>query len=71
MPLTVVRREHHHLYSRLPRSADAQRAVDALLRLQHAEELQIEHARTESSSPSGTCSRRTGTSERWGRRTWR
>ena len=48
MPLTVVRREHHHLYSRLPRSADARRAVDALLRLQHAEEQQIEHARAES-----------------------
>ncbi|MCJ1715129.1 MarR family winged helix-turn-helix transcriptional regulator [Microbacterium sp. M1A1_1b] len=48
MPLTVVRREHHHLYGRQPRSAAAQRAVDALLRLQHAEEQQIEHARTES-----------------------
>lgn len=48
MPLTVVRREHHHLYSSQPRSAEAQRAVDAVLRLQHAEEQQIEHARTES-----------------------
>ena len=48
MPLTVVRREHHHLYSRQPRTTAAQHAVDALLRLQHAEEQQIEHARVES-----------------------
>jgi len=48
MPLTVVRREHHHLYSQQPRSAAAQQAVDTLLRLQHAEEQQIEHARAES-----------------------
>ena len=48
MPLTVVRREHVHLYAREPRSAAAKTAVDALLRLQHAEEQQIEHARIES-----------------------
>ncbi|MEN0102120.1 MAG: MarR family transcriptional regulator [Curtobacterium sp.] len=48
MPLTVVRREHVHLYSRAPRSKAARSAVDAILRLQHAEEQQIEHARIES-----------------------
>jgi DNA-binding MarR family transcriptional regulator len=48
MPLTVVRREHHHLYTREPRSTAARSAVEAILRLQHAEEQQIEHARTES-----------------------
>lgn len=47
MPLTVVRREHAHLYVREPRSAAAKTAVDALLRLQHAEEQQIEAARVE------------------------
>ncbi|WP_439689689.1 MarR family winged helix-turn-helix transcriptional regulator [Curtobacterium sp. SP.BCp] len=47
MPLTVVRREHAHLYARQPRSAAAKTAVDALLRLQHAEEQQIEAARVE------------------------
>ncbi|WP_144765163.1 MarR family winged helix-turn-helix transcriptional regulator [Curtobacterium sp. 9128] len=48
MPLTVVRREHVHLYTRQPRSEAAKAAVDALLRLQHAEEQHIEHARVES-----------------------
>ncbi|MCA5924753.1 MarR family winged helix-turn-helix transcriptional regulator [Curtobacterium oceanosedimentum] len=48
MPLTVVRREHVHLYAREPRSAAARTAVDALLRLQHAEDQQIESARIES-----------------------
>lgn len=48
MPLTVVRREHVHLYAREPRSRAAKLAVDALLRLQHAEEEQLEQARTES-----------------------
>lgn len=48
MPLTVVRREHMHLYAREPRSRAAKVAVDALLRLQHAEEQQLEQARTES-----------------------
>lgn len=48
MPLTVVRREHMHLYAREPRSRAAKGAVDALLRLQHAEEQQLEQARTES-----------------------
>ncbi|WP_182045872.1 MarR family winged helix-turn-helix transcriptional regulator [Curtobacterium sp. ME26] len=48
MPLTVVRREHVHLYAREPRSRAAKVAVDALLRLQHAEEQQLEQARTES-----------------------
>ncbi|ROS77827.1 DNA-binding MarR family transcriptional regulator [Curtobacterium sp. PhB130] len=48
MPLTVVRREHVHLYAQEPRSTAAKSAVDALLRLQHAEERQIEHARIES-----------------------
>lgn len=48
MPLTVVRREHVHLYAREPRSAAAKSAVDALLLLQHAEEQQLEQARTES-----------------------
>ncbi|MEK6342511.1 MAG: hypothetical protein V4737_01545 [Curtobacterium sp.] len=47
MPLTVVRREHAHLYARQPRAAAAKTAVDALLRLQHAEEQQIEAARVE------------------------
>ncbi len=48
MPLTVVRREHVHLYAHEPRSEAAKTAVDALLRLQHAEEQQIESARIES-----------------------
>uniref|UniRef100_A0A942SX14 MarR family transcriptional regulator n=1 Tax=Neobacillus citreus TaxID=2833578 RepID=A0A942SX14_9BACI len=48
MPLTVVRREHVHLYAREPRSRAAKVAVDALLRLQHAEEQQLERARIES-----------------------
>jgi DNA-binding MarR family transcriptional regulator len=48
MPLTVVRREHMHLYAREPRSRAAKNAVDALLRLQHAEEQQLETARTDS-----------------------
>lgn len=48
MPLTVVRREHMHLYAREPRSRAAKVAVDALLRLQHAEEQQLEQARSES-----------------------
>jgi DNA-binding MarR family transcriptional regulator len=48
MPLTVVRREHMHLYARQPRSRAAKAAVDALLRLQHAEEQQLEQARAES-----------------------
>lgn len=48
MPLTVVRREHMHLYAREPRSRSAKVAVDALLRLQHAEEQQLEQARSES-----------------------
>ena len=48
MPLTVVRREHMHLYAREPRSRAAKNAVDALLRLQHAEEQQLETARSES-----------------------
>ncbi|WIE64979.1 MarR family transcriptional regulator [Curtobacterium sp. MCLR17_036] len=48
MPLTVVRREHAHLYTREPRSQAARTAVDALLQLQHAEEQQIESARIES-----------------------
>ncbi|MBT2502273.1 MarR family winged helix-turn-helix transcriptional regulator [Curtobacterium sp. ISL-83] len=48
MPLTVVRREHMHLYAREPRSRAAKNAVDALLRLQHAEEQQLEQARNES-----------------------
>ncbi len=47
MPLTVVRREHEHLYARQPRSAAARTAVDALLRLQHAEEQQVEAARVD------------------------
>ncbi|PZE63619.1 MarR family winged helix-turn-helix transcriptional regulator [Curtobacterium sp. MCBD17_021] len=48
MPLTVVRREHMHLYAREPRSRAAKNAVEALLRLQHAEEQQLEQARKES-----------------------
>jgi DNA-binding MarR family transcriptional regulator len=48
VPLTVVRREHLHLYAREPRSRAAKNAVDALLRLQHAEEQQLEQARKES-----------------------
>ncbi|WP_439693272.1 MarR family winged helix-turn-helix transcriptional regulator [Curtobacterium sp. SP.BCo] len=48
MPLTVVRREHMHLYAREPRSRAAKSAVDALLRLQHAEEQQLEEARFDS-----------------------
>jgi DNA-binding MarR family transcriptional regulator len=48
MPLTVVRREHVHLYAREPRTRSAKTAVDALLRLQHAEEDQLERARGES-----------------------
>ncbi|MFJ3384675.1 MULTISPECIES: MarR family winged helix-turn-helix transcriptional regulator [unclassified Curtobacterium] len=48
MPLTVVRREHVHLYAHEPRSTAAKGAVDALLKLQHAEDRQIEQARTES-----------------------
>ncbi|WIB32947.1 MarR family transcriptional regulator [Curtobacterium flaccumfaciens pv. flaccumfaciens] len=48
MPLTVVRREHVHLYAREPESRVAKTAVDALLRLQHAEDQQIESARIES-----------------------
>jgi DNA-binding MarR family transcriptional regulator len=48
MPLTVVRREHVHLYAREPRTQPARTAVDALLRLQHAEEDQLERARVES-----------------------
>ncbi|MBT2504288.1 MarR family transcriptional regulator [Curtobacterium sp. ISL-83] len=48
MPLTVVRREHAHLYAREPRSKAAKNAVQALLRLQHAEEQQLERARIES-----------------------
>lgn len=48
MPLTVVRREHVHLYAREPRSKAAKVAVDALLKLQHAEEQQLEQARAES-----------------------
>ncbi|WP_420367019.1 MarR family winged helix-turn-helix transcriptional regulator [Curtobacterium sp. L1-20] len=48
MPLTVVRREHMHLYAREPRSRPAKNAVEALLQLQHAEERQLEHARIES-----------------------
>ncbi|WP_284754628.1 MarR family transcriptional regulator [Curtobacterium sp. ME-Dv--P-122a] len=48
MPLTVVRREHVHLYAREPESGVAKTAVDALLRLQHAEDQQIESARIES-----------------------
>ncbi|PCN48864.1 MarR family transcriptional regulator [Curtobacterium sp. 'Ferrero'] len=47
MPLTVVRREHNHLYARAPRSAAARTAVDAILRLQHAEEQQVEAARVD------------------------
>ena len=47
MPLTVVRREHVHLYAREPESGVAKTAVDALLRLQHAEEQKIESARIE------------------------
>lgn len=45
MPLTVVRREHMHLYAREPRSRAAKNAVDAILRLQHAEERRLEQAR--------------------------
>ncbi|MBT2502888.1 MarR family winged helix-turn-helix transcriptional regulator [Curtobacterium sp. ISL-83] len=45
MPLTIVRREHAHLYGREPRSSAATSAVEALLRLQHAEERQLEQAR--------------------------
>jgi DNA-binding MarR family transcriptional regulator len=37
-----------HLYAREPRSRAAKNAVDALLRLQHAEEQQLEQARKES-----------------------
>ncbi|MFJ4220484.1 MarR family winged helix-turn-helix transcriptional regulator [Curtobacterium luteum] len=48
MPLTVVRREHNHLYARQPRSAAARSAVESILRLQHAEEQQVEQARIES-----------------------
>ena len=48
MPLTVVRREHMHLYAREPRSRAAKAAVDSLLQLQHAEEQQLEQARSES-----------------------
>jgi DNA-binding MarR family transcriptional regulator len=48
VPLTVVRREHMHLYAREPRSRAAKNAVEALLRLQHAEEQQLEQARKES-----------------------
>lgn len=45
MPLAVVRHESAHLYAREPRTAAAKRAVAALLRLQHAEEYEVEHAR--------------------------
>lgn len=48
MPLTVVRREHMHLYAREPRSKSAKNATDAILRLQHAEEQRLEQARIES-----------------------
>lgn len=48
MPLTVVRREHMHLYAREPRTRAAKNAVDALLRLQHAEEQQLDEARNDS-----------------------
>jgi DNA-binding MarR family transcriptional regulator len=45
VPLTVVRREHMHLYTREPRSRSAKNAIDAILRLQHAEEQRLEQAR--------------------------
>ncbi|GAA4158781.1 hypothetical protein GCM10022286_12200 [Gryllotalpicola daejeonensis] len=45
MPLTVVRRESEHLYSRLPRTEAGLRAVEALLALQRAETIALENAR--------------------------
>ncbi|WIB34353.1 MarR family transcriptional regulator [Curtobacterium sp. MCSS17_005] len=45
MPLTVVRHESAHLYAREPKTAGGKKAVAALLRLQHAEEYEVEHAR--------------------------
>lgn len=48
MPLTVVRHEAAHLYADQPTSRAARAAVDALLRLHHAEEQEVEQAQVES-----------------------
>jgi len=45
MPLTVVRREALHVYAEKPSSAAAASAVDALLRVQSAEDHEMELAR--------------------------
>lgn len=45
MPLTVVEHESRHLYGRMPRTKAGERAVEALLALQHAESTAIENAR--------------------------
>jgi DNA-binding MarR family transcriptional regulator len=45
VPLTVVRRESEHLYSRLPKTEAGLRAVEALLALQRAETIELENAR--------------------------
>jgi DNA-binding MarR family transcriptional regulator len=45
MPQNVVRREARHLYAEPPRSEAAKDAVSALLRLQRAEEMEIDRVR--------------------------
>jgi len=47
MPQNVVRREARHLYAHAPKSEDAAAAVDALLRLQRAEEAEIDRVRAD------------------------
>ncbi|WP_066517465.1 MarR family winged helix-turn-helix transcriptional regulator [Curtobacterium ammoniigenes] len=48
MPLTVVRHEAAHLYADQPTTPAARSAVEALLRLHHAEEQEVEQAQVES-----------------------
>ncbi|SDZ06734.1 MarR family winged helix-turn-helix transcriptional regulator [Herbiconiux ginsengi] len=45
MPQNVVRREARHLYADAPSTAAAKGAVDALLRLQRAEETEVDRVR--------------------------
>ncbi|WP_382305389.1 MarR family winged helix-turn-helix transcriptional regulator [Herbiconiux sp. UC225_62] len=45
MPQNVVRREARHLYADAPSTEPAQAAVDALLRLQRAEETEVDRVR--------------------------
>ncbi|MCS5719357.1 MarR family transcriptional regulator [Herbiconiux sp. CPCC 205763] len=45
MPQNVVRREARHLYAEAPKSEAAKAAVDALLRLQRAEEAEVDRVR--------------------------